>query len=193
MDATYNQVLVSAFYDELEKISADLQGDPLAAFNEMFKGANAQTLEELLKQAGALDALKRFFVGGQNAAGIPMKGLLRNLGGESSYMPTMAENVMHGAREGGRILRGAGQELAGHAQAAAGKVKDFVAGGTQNGIPMQSLGQQLSAGNPFHGMMGSLRQNVPEAMRSLPGSLTGKTGPTGTAIMPAMGQLAPRV
>lgn len=142
----YEETLVSAFLDELEKIGHAQQGDPLEAFNAMFKGGSATDIAELLKQAGALDSLKRFFVGG-NQNGIPMMGLKQQLAASNPF-------------------QGMGASLASSARPVVDKVKGFVQGGTQNGIPMQSLGQQLAGANPFQGMGQSLRQNVPAAMNA---------------------------
>jgi hypothetical protein len=125
-------------------------------------GMTADEFIALCKEAGLMDAAKSFLMGGMKN-GIPMKGLLGNLGGESSYMRGMAGNMLDAGRVAGQGVSSAGKQVAEHAGRAAQKAKGFVAGGMENGIPMHGLGAQLAESNPLHGMGASMASSAQHA------------------------------
>lgn len=64
------------------------------------------------------------------------------------------------------------------------RLKGFAGGGMQNGIPMQSLGQQLAGSNPFSGMGSSLASSA----RAAGGAVAGRLQGAGQAISQGAGK-----
>lgn len=146
------KVAAQAFIDELGKILPSLQGEAREKFASAFAvGApgvvSAEQVVGILKEAGFFDRMKGFVQGGSEN-GIPMHSL-GSMMSQSNPFTGMGSSLAASARQAG----GAIADKARGAGAAAG---NFIRGGNQNGIPMHSLGSQLSQSNPFTGMGASL-------------------------------------
>lgn len=62
------------------------------------------------------------------------------------------------------------------------RVKGFVGGGMQNGIPMHSLGSQMAQSNPFTGMGSSLASSARQAGGAIAGGASALAGKASGAL-----------